>query len=68
MHQVSGTLSAGQAIADDGAVRLTVTDATAAMAAAFGLLAGRGVHVLAASIGRPSLDDVFFSLTAREAA
>ena len=49
----------------DGAIRLTVTDPTAAMAAVFGVLAARRVNVLTASVGRPSLDDVFLRETGR---
>jgi ABC-2 type transport system ATP-binding protein len=35
------------------------------MAEVFGLLAARGVNVLAASVGQPSLDDVFLRETGR---
>lgn len=35
------------------------------MAVVFGVLAGRGVDVLDASAGRPSLDDVFLHETGR---
>jgi hypothetical protein len=42
-----------------------VTDPTAAMAAVFGVLAECRVNVLAASVGRPSLDDVFLRETGR---
>jgi len=48
-----------------GAIRLTVTDPTGAMAAVFGLLAARGVSALDASVGGPSLDDVFLRATGR---
>ncbi|HVT69510.1 MAG TPA: ATP-binding cassette domain-containing protein [Trebonia sp.] len=47
------------------AIRLTATDATQAMAAVFGALAARGVPTRAASVARPSLDDVFLRETGR---
>jgi len=50
---------------EDGSIRLSVTDATQAMAAVFGLLAGRGVGTRAASLAQPSLDDVFLHETGR---
>jgi ABC-2 type transport system ATP-binding protein len=46
-------------------IRLAVSDTTQAMAAAFGLLAARGVAVLDVSVARPSLDDVFLNETGR---
>jgi ABC-2 type transport system ATP-binding protein len=46
-------------------IRLTATDATRAMAEAFSLLAARGVPTRAASVARPSLDDVFLRETGR---
>src|SRR5580693_8374341 len=39
---------------EDGAIRLTVTDTTRAMAAIFGVLAARGIPTRAASVARPS--------------
>jgi ABC-2 type transport system ATP-binding protein len=42
---------------------LLTPDATQAMAAVFGLLAGRGTAVLGASVARPSLDDAFLNET-----
>jgi len=51
--------------AADGSIRLSVTDATQAMAAAFGLLAARGIGIRAASLAQPSLDDVFLRETGR---
>jgi ABC-2 type transport system ATP-binding protein len=48
-----------------GTIRLTATDATRAMAAAFGALASRGVPTRAASVARPTLDDVFLRETGR---
>ncbi len=50
---------------EDGAIRLTVTDTTRAMAAVFGVLAARGIPTRAASVARPSLDDVFLRETGR---
>ena len=50
---------------ENGVIRLTVADPTPAMAAVFGVLAGRRVNVLAASVGQPSLDDVFLRETGR---
>src|SRR5580693_1463482 len=50
---------------EDGAIRLTVTDTTRAMAAIFGVLAARGIPTRAASVARPSLDDVFLRETGR---
>jgi len=54
-----------RAAAENGAIRLTVTDTTRAMAAVFGVLAARGVPTRAASVARPSLDDVFLLETGR---
>jgi ABC-2 type transport system ATP-binding protein len=48
-----------------GSIRLSVTDTTRAMAAAFDLLAVRGVEVRSASVAQPSLDDVFLRETGR---
>jgi ABC-2 type transport system ATP-binding protein len=64
-RELADATSAEAAVTDSGAIRLTVPDTTAAMAAVFGVLAGRGVSVLDASIGRPSLDDVFLRETGR---
>jgi ABC-2 type transport system ATP-binding protein len=54
-----------RAVARNGAIRLTVTDATRAMAAVFAVLEARGVPTRAASVARPSLDDVFLRETGR---
>ncbi len=54
-----------RAAIEDGAIRLTVTDTTRAMAAVFGVLADHGVPTRAASVARPSLDDVFLEQTGR---
>jgi ABC-2 type transport system ATP-binding protein len=48
-----------------GTIRLTATDATRAMAAVFAALAARGVPTRAASVARPTLDDVFLRETGR---
>jgi ABC-2 type transport system ATP-binding protein len=53
----------GAAAGENGTVRLTVTDATAGMAAAFALLAARGIGTRAAALARPSLDDIFLRET-----
>jgi ABC-2 type transport system ATP-binding protein len=63
--ELADAVSAESTAIERGAVRLTVTDPTAAMAAVFGLLAARRVSVLDASVGRPSLDDVFLRETGR---
>jgi ABC-2 type transport system ATP-binding protein len=55
----------GSADVEDGAIRLTVTDTTRAMAAVFSVLAARGIPTRAASVARPSLDDVFLRETGR---
>jgi ABC-2 type transport system ATP-binding protein len=47
------------------AIRVTATDATRAMAAVFGALASKGVPTRAASVARPTLDDVFMRETGR---
>ena len=49
----------GRIIADGG-IRLSVTDATQGMAAVFGLLAGCGVEIRAASFAQPSLHTSLF--------
>jgi len=46
-------------------IRLTASDATRAMTAVFGALASRGVPTRAASLARPTLDDVFLRETGR---
>jgi ABC-2 type transport system ATP-binding protein len=48
-----------------GTIRVTATDATRAMAAVFAALAARGVPTRAASVARPTLDDVFLRETGR---
>ena len=50
---------------EDGSICLSVTDPTQAMAAVFGLLAGRGIGIRAVSLAQPSLDDVFLRETGR---
>jgi ABC-2 type transport system ATP-binding protein len=63
--ELADAASARSAAIQRGAIRLTVTDPTVAMAAVFDLLAARGVSVLDTSVGRPSLDDVFLRETGR---
>jgi ABC-2 type transport system ATP-binding protein len=50
---------------EHGTIRLTATDATRAMAAVFGALASKGIPTRAASVARPTLDDVFLRETGR---
>ncbi len=64
-RELADALSAGSMTIERGAIRLTVADPTAAMAAVFALLAARAVSVLDTSVGRPSLDDVFLRETGR---
>jgi ABC-2 type transport system ATP-binding protein len=63
--ELAEAVSAGSEVIERGAIRLTVKDTTSAMATVFGLLAARGVSALDASVGRPSLDDVFLRETGR---
>jgi ABC-2 type transport system ATP-binding protein len=60
---LAGLVPVERATVEDETIRLTVTDATRAMAAVFGMLAGGGTAVLGASVARPSLDDVFLNET-----
>jgi ABC-2 type transport system ATP-binding protein len=62
---LAGAPFVDRAEVEDGAIRLTVTDATRAMAAVFGMLAARGIPTRSASVARPSLDDVFLRETGR---
>jgi ABC-2 type transport system ATP-binding protein len=55
----------GSLTVDHGTIRVTATDATQAMAAVFGALAARGIPTRAASVARPTLDDVFLRETGR---
>jgi ABC-2 type transport system ATP-binding protein len=64
-RELNDAVSAGHMTIERGAIRLTVTDPTAAMAAAFTALAARRIGVLDAEVGRPSLDDVFLRETGR---
>jgi ABC-2 type transport system ATP-binding protein len=63
--ELGGAPFVDRADVEDGAIRLTVTDTTRAMAAVFALLAARGIPIRAASVARPSLDDVFLRETGR---
>jgi ABC-2 type transport system ATP-binding protein len=64
-RELAGADDVEHAVVENGAIRLTVTDMTRAMASAFGVLAARGVPTWAASVARPSLDDVFLRETGR---
>jgi ABC-2 type transport system ATP-binding protein len=64
-HDLAASPFVRSARTADGSIRLSVTDTTQAMAAVFGLLAGRGVGTRAASLAQPSLDDVFLHETGR---
>ncbi|HEX4397394.1 MAG TPA: ATP-binding cassette domain-containing protein [Trebonia sp.] len=64
-RDLAGAPFVDRADVEDGAIRLTVTDTTRAMAAVFGVLAARGIPTRAASVARPSLDDVFLRETGR---
>jgi ABC-2 type transport system ATP-binding protein len=64
-RELAGAPFVDRAGVEDGAIRLTVTDTTRAMAAVFGVLAARGIPTKAASVARPSLDDVFLRETGR---
>ena len=64
-RELAGAPFVDRADVEDGAIRLTVTDTTRAMAAVFGVLAARGIPTRAASVARPSLDDVFLRETGR---
>ncbi|HEY6791867.1 MAG TPA: ATP-binding cassette domain-containing protein [Trebonia sp.] len=57
--------AAQRASVEDATIRLAVTDTTAAIAAAFGLLAARRITVLDVSVAWPTLDDVFLRETGR---
>jgi len=62
---LSEAASATEATIEHGAIRLTVADTKRAMTALLGALAAREIDLLAASVGRPSLDDVFLRETGR---
>ncbi len=64
-RELADAVAARSSMIERGTIRLAVTDPAAAMATAFGLLAGGGVGVLDASVNRPSLDDVFLRETGR---
>jgi ABC-2 type transport system ATP-binding protein len=64
-RDLGGAPFVDRADVEDGAIRLTVTDTTRAMAAVFAVLAARGIPTRAASVARPSLDDVFLRETGR---
>ena len=62
---LAGAVSAADVAIEHGTIRLTVTDPRAAMAAVIALLGARGFGLRTASVGRPSLDDVFLRETGR---
>jgi ABC-2 type transport system ATP-binding protein len=62
---LSDAVSAREAAVEHATIRLTVADTRAAMLTVMGVLTARGVGLLAASVGRPSLDDVFLRETGR---
>jgi ABC-2 type transport system ATP-binding protein len=64
-RDLAGAPSVRAASTSGGSIRLSVTDTTRAMAAVFGLLAGRGIEVRSVSLAQPSLDDVFLRETGR---
>jgi ABC-2 type transport system ATP-binding protein len=64
-RDLADVTAAEASVTENGAIRLTVTDPTASMAAVFGVLVEYRVNVVAASVGRPSLDDVFLRETGR---
>jgi ABC-2 type transport system ATP-binding protein len=64
-RELAGDPAISSLAVDHGTIRVTATDATRAMAAVFGALARREVPTRAASVARPSLDDVFLRETGR---
>jgi ABC-2 type transport system ATP-binding protein len=64
-RSLAGEPSIASLAVEDGTIRVTARDATQAMAAVFGALAVRGVPTRAASVARPTLDDVFLRETGR---
>jgi len=64
-RELDGDPAVSSLAVDHGTIRVTATDATRAMAAVFGALSRREVPTRAASVARPSLDDVFLRETGR---
>jgi ABC-2 type transport system ATP-binding protein len=64
-RELSGSDDVRRGVVEDGAIRLTVTDPTRAMAAVLGVLAAGALPIQDVSVGRPSLDDVFLRETGR---
>jgi ABC-2 type transport system ATP-binding protein len=62
---LSDAVSAREAAVEHATIRLTVADTREAMLTVMAVLTARGVGLLAASVGRPSLDDVFLRETGR---
>ncbi|MEO3810570.1 ATP-binding cassette domain-containing protein [Sphaerisporangium sp. B11E5] len=69
VRQALASLAVGDVRADDAALRLTipVSDGTAALTIALGHLAAGGIAVRDAGLRRPTLDEVFLTLTGHQA-
>ena len=65
VRELADAPSVSSLVVEHGTIRLTAVDATQAMAAVFGALAAKGVPTRAASVARPTLDDVFLRETGR---
>jgi len=64
-RELAGDPAVSSLAVEHGTIRVTATDATRAMAAVFCALSRREVPTRAASVARPSLDDVFLRETGR---
>jgi ABC-2 type transport system ATP-binding protein len=64
-RELAGDPAIASLVVEHGTIRVTATDATRAMAAVFCALASKGVPTRAASVARPTLDDVFLRETGR---
>ena len=64
-RSLAGDAGIASLTVEGGTLRVSAVDATRAMAAVFGALAARGIATRAASVARPSLDDVFLGETGR---
>ena len=65
VRELADDPSVSSLVVEHGTIRLTAVDATQAMAAVFGALAAKGIPTRAASVARPTLDDVFLRETGR---
>jgi ABC-2 type transport system ATP-binding protein len=65
VRELADAPSVSSLVVEHGTIRLTTVDATQAMAAVFGALAAKGIPTRAASVARPTLDDVFLRETGR---